>query len=226
MPSTGKIMLTDYRIPPANGGKAKHAVIFLHGFGDSGSGGLLSIGQMWQEALPDCEFVCPDAPFPFDVGPADFSGRQWFPLQNFAPDYILQGVKKAEPILNDYIDHVLHTRGLTPDQLALVGFSQGTMMALYTALRRPMSVACVLGYAGTLVSGDTLVTELKSKPPVLLVHGMQDEVVPFAAMATAERELQAAGVSVKTLACPRLGHSLDDMGIAEGLKFLKNQWQG
>jgi phospholipase/carboxylesterase len=215
------MMLTDYRIPPANGGKPNRAVIFLHGVGDSGSGGLLTIGQMWQRDFPDCEFVCPDAPFPYDMAPADFGGRQWFSLQSFAPEKILEGVKAAAPILDSYIDHVLETRDLTPDKLALVGFSQGTMMALYAALRRPAALSCVLGYSGALVGAETLAQEKKSAPPVLLVHGMLDEVVPFGAMELAERALKAAGVPVTVLAAPHLGHSIDDAGIAGGLKFLK-----
>lgn len=216
------MMLTDYRIAPANGGKPKRVVIFLHGVGDSGSGGLLTIGQMWQPAFPDCEFVCPDAPFPYDMAPADFGGRQWFSLQSFAPEKILEGVKAAAPILDSYIDHVLETRGLAPEKIALVGFSQGTMMALYVAPRRAAPVGCVLGYSGALAGAETLAREKKSAPPVFLAHGKLDEVVPFAAMAHAEHALKAAGVSVTALACPNLGHSIDDMGIAAGLKFLQS----
>lgn len=219
-------MLTDYRIPPADGEKPKHVVIFLHGVGDSGSGGLLTIGQMWQRDLPDCEFLCPDAPFPFDASPVDFGGRQWFSLQSFSVNRVLEGTKTAAPILNAYIDNVLETRGLTPDKLALVGFSQGTIMALYIAPRRPLPVACIVGYSGSLIGGETLGAEKKSSPPVLLVHGMQDEVIPFNAMGLAEQGLKAAGIPVTTVACPALGHSLDDTGIAEGLKFLQNQWGG
>ncbi len=214
-------MLTDYRIHPASGGKPKQAVIFLHGVGDSGSGGLLTIGQMWQSALPECEFLCPDAPFPYDMAPADFGGRQWFSLQSFAPDAILKGVKDAAPILNNYIDNVLATRGLTADKLALVGFSQGTIMSLYTAPRRSRSLACVVGYAGLLAGAESLAAEKKSEPPVLLVHGMADEVVPYDALAIADRSLRAANIPVNTISCPDVGHSIDDRGLAEGLKFLK-----
>ena len=219
-------MLTDYRISPANGGKPGHVVIFLHGVGDSGSGGLLTIGQMWRDALPDCEFLCPDAPFPYDMAPADFGGRQWFSLQSFAPDRILHGAKMAEPILNAYIDNVLETRGLTSDKLALVGFSQGTIMSLYVAPRRPVPVACIVGYAGRLIGGEALATEKKSAPPVLLIHGMKDEVIPYEAMGAAEKELKAANIPVTTITCPLVGHSIDDTGIAEGLKFIRNQWHG
>jgi len=214
-------MLTDYRIHPASGGKSKQVVIFLHGVGDSGSGGLLTIGQMWQASLPDCEFLCPDAPFPYDMAPADFGGRQWFSLQSFAPDAILAGVQKAAPILNNYIDNVLVTRNLTPDKLALVGFSQGTIMSLYVAPRRAKSIGCVIGYAGLLAGAESLMAEKKSEPPVLLVHGMLDEVVPYDAMGAADRALRMTNIPVTTISCPRAGHNIDDVGLEEGLKFLK-----
>ncbi len=215
-------MLKDYRLPPLNGDAPERAIIFLHGLGDSGTGGLLSIGELWRRDLPDCEFLCPDAPFPFDMAPV---GRQWFSLQTFGPEEMLKGVQAAAPYLNEYIDHVLESRDLTPDRLALVGFSQGTMMALYVAPRRLMPVACVVGYSGLLAGGDALRTEKKSSPPVMLVHGKMDEVVPFASMAEAERGLKNAGITVSTLASPITGHTSDDIGVREGLRFIKTIWR-
>ncbi len=217
-------MLKDYKLPPHNNQPPQRAVIFLHGLGDSGAGGLLSIGQIWQPHLPDCLFLCPDAPFAFDMAPPDFGGRQWFSLQTFDPVAMLHGAKTATPYLNDYIDHVMVTYNLTPDRIALVGFSQGTIMALYTALRRNQSVACIVGYSGLLIGGETLAAEKKSAPPILLVHGQMDDVVPFAAMAVAEQGLQKAGLSVKTLACPYAAHTIDDNGLREGLIFIKRAW--
>ncbi|HUY68632.1 MAG TPA: dienelactone hydrolase family protein [Alphaproteobacteria bacterium] len=214
-------MLKDYRIPPLAGGKPERAVIFLHGVGDSGQGGLLSIGQMWQAALPRCEFLCPDAPFPFDMAPPDMDdGRQWFSLKSFAMPDMLAGAKTAAPLLDAYIDHVLATRGLAPKQLALVGFSQGTIMALYVAPRRTEAVAGIIGYSGLLVGGETLLAEKKSAPPALLVHGRMDEVVPYNMLELSERGLRMAGIPATSLTCPLTGHSIDDAGIAEGLKFL------
>ncbi|MFY9287248.1 MAG: alpha/beta fold hydrolase [Alphaproteobacteria bacterium] len=219
-------MLKDYNLLPLNGGAPQRAVIFLHGLGDSGSGGLLSLGEVWRSALPDCEFICPDAPFAFDMGPPDFGGRQWFSLQTFDMPSMLEGTKNAADHLNAYIDHILSSRNLTPDKLAIVGFSQGTMMALYTVPRRAASVACLVGYSGLLVGGDTLRAEKKSSPPVLLVHGKMDEVVPFAAMGAAENALKIAGIAVQTITCPYTGHTIDDVGVAEGLKFIKGVWGG
>ena len=210
-----------YRIAPLSNAAPDSVVIFLHGLGDCGSGGLLEIGRIWQRTLPNTEFLCPDAPFAFDMAPPDFGGRQWFSLREFTQQAINEGVKAAAPILNAYIDEVLAARNLKPPQLALVGFSQGTMMALHVALRRPEPVAAILGYSGILTNVESLGTEHKASPPVLLVHGTADEVVPFAAMGEAERSLKNLGVDVKTLACPRMGHSIDDTGIATGMSFLQ-----
>lgn len=212
-------MLKDYRIPPMRG-KTGHVVVFLHGLGDRGDGGLLSLGQMWQQGLPpDTEYLCPDAPFVYDMAPPDFGGRQWFSLQDFTPESVAAGVKQAAPHLNAYLDHVLQTRGLSPDKMLLVGFSQGTMMALYTALRRDKAVAGIIGYSGLLVDGAALATEKRCAAPVLLVHGMADDVVPFSGMADAERGLRQAGLAVEAVACPGTPHTIDERGLAEGLRF-------
>jgi phospholipase/carboxylesterase len=217
-------VLRDYRISPSAGGKAGHAVIFLHGLGDSGQGGLLSIGGMWQSSLPsDTEFFCPDAPFPYDMMPTPETGgpRQWFSMKSFSPPAILQGARTAARYLNEYIDHVLTTRGLASNKLALVGFSQGTIMALYAALRRADQIAGIVGYSGLLIGGETLAADMKSTPPVLLVHGTADDVVPFDFLAPSEATLKSAGVPITSVACPGTGHSIDETGLAEGLRFLK-----
>ncbi len=211
-------MLSDYAVSPATGAKAAHVVIFLHGVGDSGSGGLLSIGEMWAPMLPDTEFICPDAPFAFDMAPM---GRQWFSLENTTPSAMLAGAKAAEPLLNAYIDHILTTREIAPGNLALVGFSQGTMMALYVGPRRSPQLAGIIGYSGALIGSESLALEKKSAPPTLLVHGTADEVVPFMALGVSEQGLKSAQIPVSTLACHGLGHSIDDNGLATGLKFLK-----
>lgn len=216
-------MLNDYRLAPLSG-QTGRVVIFLHGLGDRGDGGLLSIGQVWQPLLPpDTEYLCPDAPHAYDMAPPDFGGRQWFSLQNFTPVSVAAGVREAAPHLNAYIDHVLATRGLSPDKLWLVGFSQGTMMALYTALRRDAAVAGIIGYSGLLVSGETLPQEKRCAPPVLLVHGTADDVVPFSGMAEAEHGLRQAGIAVETVACSGVGHTIGERGLIEGLRFIQKR---
>jgi len=204
------------RFGPAAGGKPQSLVLLLHGLGADGND-LISLAPYWAKLLPHTEFVSPHAPFPCDMAPY---GRQWFSLQDRSPNMILAGVKAAAPILDAFIDAELAKRGLTDDKLALVGFSQGTMMALYVAPRRARAPAAIVGYSGALVGAESLATEVKSRPPVLLVHGDADPIVPFQAMAAAASGLRAAGLTVETLPRPGLAHSIDDEGLIRGGRFI------
>ncbi|MBM3539244.1 MAG: alpha/beta fold hydrolase [Alphaproteobacteria bacterium] len=201
---------------PKSGGKPRRLVLLLHGLGADGND-LIGLAPYFAEALPDCAFVSPHAPFPCDMAPY---GRQWFSLQDRSPETVLAGVQAAAPILDAYISAQRDRLGLADRDLALLGFSQGTMMSLYVALRRPQAIAGIVGYSGALVAPHLLAGEVKSKPPVLLVHGDADQIVPFQAMGAAARALQGAGVAVDTLARPGLPHSIDEEGIAAGIEFL------
>ncbi|HET7593957.1 MAG TPA: phospholipase, partial [Stellaceae bacterium] len=150
---------------PASGGKPRQLVVLLHGVGADGND-LIGLAPYWAPALPNAEFVSPDAPFPCDMAPY---GRQWFSLQDRSPAAILGGVRAAAPILDAFLDEALAARGLEPSQLALVGFSQGTMMSLYVGPRREKALAGIVGYSGALIGADTLAQETRSRPPVLLV---------------------------------------------------------
>lgn len=209
--------LTDHRLQPLSGRAPTAAVILLHGLGDSGAG-LIDLGVAWRELLPDAVFVAPDAPQPCDMAPF---GYQWFSLQDRSPAAILRGVQQAAPVLNHYIDSIVAHYQLTEQRVALVGFSQGTMMSLYIGPRRAKALGGILGYSGALIGSETLLTETQSKPPVLLVHGMQDDVVPFAAMRHAELSLKTAGIAVQSLPCPHLAHSIDQAGLRAGAQFLR-----
>lgn len=204
------------RFGPAAGGKPRSLVLLLHGLGADGND-LIALAPYWAQALPHTEFMSPHAPFPCDMAPY---GRQWFSLQDRTPAMMLAGVKAAAPILDAFIDAQLAARGLAPDRLALVGFSQGTMMSLYVGPRRPQPIAGIVGYSGAMVGADALASEARSRPPVLLVHGEADQVVPFAAMAAAAQALRRAGIPVETLARPGLPHSIDDEGLIRGGQFL------
>ncbi|UUX51037.1 alpha/beta hydrolase [Nisaea acidiphila] len=205
------------RMEAAGGGQATALVVLLHGLGADGND-LIGLAPVWAPHLPHVAFSSPHAPFPCDMAPF---GRQWFSLQVRTEEVILKGVREAAPILETFLAQELERHGLGWDRLALVGFSQGTMMSLHVAPRLKEQVAGVVGYSGALVGDDLLDGELASKPPVSLVHGEADEVVPFGAMPAAEAALAGAGIEVESLARPGLGHGIDEEGLRRGLAFLQ-----
>ena len=204
------------RSGPAGGGKADALVVLLHGLGADGDD-LIGLAPQLGHVLPGAAFVSPHAPFACDMAPY---GRQWFSLQDRAPAALESGVRMAAPILDGFLDGELERHGLGDQRLALLGFSQGTMMALFVAFRRARPCAGVLGYSGALIGADVLAGEIKSKPPVLLVHGQADEVVPFQAMPAAVAALEANRVPVQSEGRPGLGHGIDPQGLSLGAGFL------
>jgi phospholipase/carboxylesterase len=209
--------LTGPSRPSLSGDKPRRLVILLHGLGADGND-LIGLQQYWGRVVPDAEFISPNAPFPCDMAPYGYRG---FSGQDRTPEAVLAGVRAAAPSLDGFIDEELQKRGLTESDTALVGFSQGTMMSLYIGLRRAKPLAGILGYSGRLIAPELLASELRSRPPVLLVHGTHDPLVPFESLAHAEAALKTAGVPVETLACPGIEHSIDPEGLQRGGAFLK-----
>ncbi|HYM71680.1 MAG TPA: dienelactone hydrolase family protein [Stellaceae bacterium] len=203
--------------PPKSGGKPSRLVILLHGLGADGND-LIGLAPYWAPLLPDAEFLSPNAPFPCDMAPY---GYQWLSSRDSSPAARLAGARAAATILDAFIDEELARRGLTEAELALVGFSQGTMMSLFVGPRREKQLAGIVGFSGRLIAPELLASEICSRPPVLLIHGTDDPLVPFAAMAEAEKSLAATGVSVETLTCPGMGHSIDEDGLRRGGQFLQ-----
>jgi phospholipase/carboxylesterase len=208
--------------PPASGGKPRRLVILLHGLGADGND-LIGLAPYWARLLPDAEFLSPNAPFPCDMAPY---GYQWFSSQDRSPEAVLGGVRAAAPILDAFIDEALGERGLGSRELALVGFSQGTMMSLFVGMRRAEPVAGIVGFSGRLLAPELLAEELRSRPPVLLVHGTEDPLVPYSSLAAAETTLKAAGVPVETVTSVGIGHSINDQGLRRGGRFLKDVLSG
>ena len=202
--------------PPVGGGKATRLVILLHGLGADGND-LIGLQQYWGRLVPEAEFLSPNAPFPCDGAPW---GYQWFSVGDRRPAAVLAGVRAAAPVLDAFIDDELQKRGLDESQAALVGFSQGTMMALYVGLRREKPLAGIVGYSGRLIAPDLLSDELRSRPPVLLAHGTADPLVPFESMSAAEAALRGVGVAVETLVCVGAEHTIDPRGLERGGRFL------
>ncbi len=207
--------------PPASG-EAKQLVVLLHGWGADGND-LIGLAPGWANLLPGARFVSPHAPYVCDENPL---GRQWFSFRDRDPRTIAEGAAQAAPIINRFLDDALAAVGLGERQLALVGFSQGAMLALYVALRRPEACAAVVGYSGMVVGGESLAVELRSKPPVLLVHGDADPLVPFESLGQAVEALGKVGVSVRWYAARGVGHAIDPDGIALGGDFLRDAFGG
>jgi phospholipase/carboxylesterase len=219
-------MIDGPRIAPRSGA-AKQLVVFLHGFGADGND-LISLGREWQALLPDAAFVSPNAPEPCAGAPM---GRQWFGLTFRDPDERWRGVQRARPVLDQFLDAELARHNLPPSALALVGFSQGTMMALHTGLRR-QALAAIVGYSGVLVTPNNEAAvasaneEIKVRPPVLLVHGDRDEVIPAQALLLSAQGLGAAGVPVEWHLSQGIGHGIDGDGLRYGGAFLQKAFRG
>jgi phospholipase/carboxylesterase len=206
------------RLAPRSG-HAKQLVVFLHGYGADGND-LIEIGRAWAGLLPDAAFVSPHAPRPCGQAPV---GREWFPLTFRDPNERWTGVQMAAPILNAFFDAELARLQLAPSALALVGFSQGTMMALHVGLRRP--VAAIVGYSGMLVlpenvDPESFAAEILNRPPVLLVHGEGDDLIPVQALFQAAQGLAALEVPTEWHISPGIGHGIDQEGLRQGGEFL------
>jgi phospholipase/carboxylesterase len=208
------------RLAPRSG-KAKNLVVFLHGYGADGND-LIEIGRTWQSLLPDTAFVSPHAPRPCGQAPI---GREWFPLTFRDPGERWVGVNSAAPVLNEFLDAELARHALPPSALALVGFSQGTMMALHVGLRRAVPPAAIVGYSGMLVvpedvEPETFAAGIRSRPPVLLIHGDQDPLIPVQALFHAAQGLAALDVPAEWHISPGVGHGIDQEGLRQGGEFL------
>ncbi len=201
---------------PASGGAPKSLVILLHGYGSNGAD-LISLAPYWRAALPDTLFIAPNAPQPCPGAPG---GYQWWPLTSLAPEARAAGVRQPAPVLNAFIDGQLERYGLTEANLALVGFSQGAMMALHVGPRRAQALAGIVGYSGMLADPAAVAAEVRTKPPVLLVHGDADAVVPIIALQEAKRVLGSLGFGVATHISAGLGHGIDEEGLRLGEQFL------
>ena len=206
-------------LTPLSGQNPKSMVIFLHGVGANGDD-LITIGREWQKDLPETVFLSPNAPEKYDMAPV---GYQWFSLAERDFDFIHKGVKSAHEKLNQFIDDSLKKYKLTADKLFIVGFSQGTMMALYTMPRRPDGCRALVGYSGMTIDDASLQTEAVSKPPIKLIHGQLDEVVPIQAMTATEACLKSCDFDVESETRPQLGHSIDMHGLIAGLTFIKKK---
>lgn len=208
------------RLAPRSGA-ARQLVVFLHGYGADGND-LIELGRAWQPLLPQAAFVAPHAPEPCGQAPV---GRQWFGLTFRDPNERWVGVNKAAPGLERFLDAELKRHALPPAALALVGFSQGTMMALHCGLRREKAPAAIVGYSGLLVlepgkERESVKAEARSKPPIFLVHGEADDLIPASALFESAEALAEAEIPCEWHLSPRLGHGIDAEGLRQGGEFI------
>lgn len=216
MPNMNGPELTGPVWGPAEGGAAQQLVVLCHGLGADGHD-LIDLAPLWGRTLPQAAFAAPDAPQGSDMSPY---GRQWFSVADRTPARLAAGAELARAALDRFIDAELARLGLPAEAYALMGFSQGAMMALHTGLRRAVAPRAILAFSGALLAPERL-GEAVGRPPVLLVHGEDDEVVPIARSRAAQAALEAAGHNVSALWCKRLGHGIDDGGLSTGALFLQ-----
>ena len=208
--------LTGPTVLPAAGRTPRHLIILVHGYGSNGDD-LISLVPHWQSALPDAVFIAPHAP---ERCPGAPGGYQWWPLITRSLEERAVGVRQAAPVLHKFIDEQLARYDLKEEQLALVGFSQGTMMALQVGPQRERQIAGIVGYSGMIADPGGLADGLLTKPPVLLIHGDADDVLPIAVFRQAKEALTQLGFPLKTHVSPGLGHGVDDDGLKLGREFL------
>ncbi|MBL4603634.1 MAG: dienelactone hydrolase family protein [Emcibacteraceae bacterium] len=203
------------RIEP-EGGEPEKLVILCHGYGSNGDD-LIGLVPHLKQAMPNAVYVSPNAP---EICIGAPNGYQWFALSSLSQEERLVGTLKAAPTLDHFIDQELEKYGMTNKDLVLIGFSQGTMMALHVGLRRSSDIAGIVGFSGAMTLGENWKDEITSKPPVVLIHGDMDNVVPVQLMHNAFIALQEVGIDVNNHVSPGITHSIGPDGLQKALGFL------
>lgn len=206
-----------YEREPETAGVPKQLVVFLHGYGSNGAD-LISLAPEFYAVLPEAHFVSPDAPYPFEGG--IFGAFQWYGLADRSDTGMLNNARKAEGILNDFIDQQLARFKLKDKDLVVMGFSQGGMMAIHTLCRRPLQAKAVISFSGYIAGLREFKKELKAKPPILVTHGTNDMIVPFEALNIMVDILANADINVTKHVSKGLGHGIDYECIESAQKFL------
>lgn len=212
-------MISGPIIEPSSGNSPKQMIIFVHGYGADGND-LIGLANYFQSTLPEVIFLSPHAPEACSMNP---SGYQWFDLTSTDPAVLWSKILVAADHLNEFIDSKLLEYNIAEENLALIGFSQGTMMSLHVSLRRKNTMAAVLGYSGRLIGADLLKDDLISKPSIYLIHGDQDPMVPYQESLTAEKVLKEYSIDIKTHISEHTQHSIAEDGLRIGVDFLASK---
>ena len=204
-------------INPSSKSSPKNAVILCHGYGGDGND-ISILANYWKNFLPDTMFVCPDAPEVCKVNP---SGFQWFDLMDQTDDEILSKSLIAEKKLDNFINEVTSQNKLNLNDIALVGFSQGCMISLQTALKKRDKIKCLIGYSGKILNIKHLNQNINSKPEIFLMHGDKDAVVPINFLLEAKEFFNKNNYTIQTKIFKNCEHRIPTEGSSLGLEFLK-----
>ena len=204
-------------ISPLSKNKPRQAIILCHGYGGSGED-ISTLAINWQRFLPDAIFLCPNAPEVCAVNP---QGYQWFDLTSEEEEVILEKSLIAEEKLNIFLDQVFDNLQLEPNNLALVGFSQGCMISIQVGLKRKKEINCLIGYSGKVINQKHLSSNINSKPKIFLMHGENDTIVSPTYLLEAKEYLKKSGINVKTKIFKNCEHHIPVEGTSLGLAFLK-----
>jgi len=204
------------RLPPRSRRPARQLVVFLHGYGADGND-LIGLAPVLGPLMPDVVFHAPNAPQPCEGNPF---GYQWFPVSRLDPTLALAGARSAAPDIDAFLDEKMAEHGLDESRTCLVGFSQGTMMALHVGLRRARPLAGIVGFSGMLAGPEILKDEIRSRPPILLAHGDSDEMLPHVLSERAAEVLRQNGVEVAVHIAQGVGHGINDSALSHAARFL------
>ena len=206
-------------IEPSSKSLAKNAVILCHGYGGDGKD-ISIVANYWKNFLPDALFICPDAPEICKVSP---NGFQWFDLMDQTQEEILAKSLIAENKLNKFIDEVTKKNKILENKVALVGFSQGCMISLQTALKRKKNINCLIGYSGKIINHEHLRNNIVSRPEIYLMHGDKDQVVPINDFLASKEFFASQKYKIHTKIFENCEHRIPTEGLSIGLEFLKKK---
>ena len=204
-------------ISPFSKNKPQQVIVLCHGYGGDGKD-ISTLAINWQRFLPEAIFLCPNAPEICAVNP---QGYQWFDLSSDKEELILEKSLIVEEKLNIFIDQILNNFQLEPNNLALVGFSQGCMMSIQIALKKKKQISCLIGYSGKVINQKHLSDNIHSKPKIFLMHGANDTLVPPTHLLEAKEYLVKHGLKIKTKMFKDCEHRIPVEGVSLGLGFLK-----
>ena len=204
-------------INPKSNSAPKNIVILCHGYGGDCKD-ISVLANYWKNFLPDTLFACPDAPEVCKVNP---DGFQWFDLMDQKSEEILSRSLVAEKKLNSFINEISDANKIETKRIALVGFSQGCMISLQTAIKRKDSIKCLIGYSGKILNPEHLKKNINSKPQIYLMHGDIDAVVPLNSLLEAKEFFDKQNYKINTKIFKNCEHRIPTEGSSIGLQFLK-----